>query len=309
MARKIIKAILKYPLILINRIYSYFYYKNNPKNDNYFVDDMFEGEKKALVIAPHVDDETIGAGATLIRHRDSGDKISIVYISDGGGSTTEGSREDLIEERKSEAMEVKDFLNAQSIYFLDEIDGQVDSNSVELVEKLFKIFKEEEPNIVYTPFLIDGHMDHVETTKSVLKAIEKWDSDFTNIYMYEVNLPIMPNVVNSICTMDKDIYNEKESLFNIFRSQWAMGFSVFLLLNRRKRFIIGKEYGGEVFVKANIESCIDAMNVLSQKKFKPEDYKQLSSEYNLLMSFRRNTESKKMYMSIVGSIISGEVAK
>ena len=309
MAKKIIKAILKYPLILVNRVYTYFYYKNSKVNENYIVDDMFEGEKNILVVAPHVDDETIGAGGTLIKHRNRSDRISVVYVSDGGGSTTEGSREELIAERKREGMGVKDFLLAQSIYFLDEPDGNVNSNNDELVDKLVQILEKVNPNIIYTPFLIDGHRDHVETTKGVLKAMEKWNNDFSNIYMYEVNLPFKPSLINSISTMDKKIYEEKEKMYEIFKSQWAMGFSVFSLLNRRKRLIVGESYGGEVFVKTNVDSCIKAMETLNQSGFLPEYFKQLSSEYNLLMAFRKNSSLKEKYFEIVENSIAEEAAK
>ena len=309
MAKKIIKAILKYPLILVNRVYTYFYYKNSKVNENYIVDDMFEGEKNILVVAPHVDDETIGAGGTLIKHRNRSDRISVVYVSDGGGSTTEGSREELIAERKREGMGVKDFLLAQSIYFLDEPDGNVNSNNDELVDKLVQILEKVNPNIIYTPFLIDGHRDHVETTKGVLKAVEKWNNDFSNIYMYEVNLPFKPSLINSISTMDKKIYEEKEKMYEIFKSQWAMGFSVFSLLNRRKSLIIGEGYGVEVFVKANVDSCIKAMETLNQSGFLPEYFKQLSSEYNLLMAFRKNSSLKEKYFEIVENSIAEEAAK
>ena len=37
--------------------------------------------KKILVIAPHPDDETIGCGGTLLRHRDHGDEISCVIVT------------------------------------------------------------------------------------------------------------------------------------------------------------------------------------------------------------------------------------
>ncbi|WP_077369797.1 PIG-L deacetylase family protein [Anaerosalibacter sp. Marseille-P3206] len=309
MLKKIIKAILKYPLILINRVYTYFYYKNSEANENYLVDDMFEGKNKVLVVAPHVDDETIGAGGALIKHRDNEDTISIVYVSDGGGSTTEHSREQLIEERKSEGMGVKDFLHGKSIYFLDEPDGSVNSNSEELISNLVKILEVENPSVIYTPFLIDGHTDHVETTKSIIKAVERWNSDFSSIYMYEVNCPIIPKLVNSICSIDKNTYDEKENMYKIFKSQWAMGFSVFSLLNRRKKLIVGESYGGEVFVKTNVESSIKAMEALRENGFLPEQFKQLSSEYNLLMAFRRNADLREKYSNIVGNTIIEEVAK
>ena len=37
--------------------------------------------RKILVIAPHPDDETIGCGGTLLRHKDHGDEISCTIMT------------------------------------------------------------------------------------------------------------------------------------------------------------------------------------------------------------------------------------
>ena len=37
---------------------------------------------KILVIAPHPDDETLGCGGTLLRHKANGDEISWVIVTD-----------------------------------------------------------------------------------------------------------------------------------------------------------------------------------------------------------------------------------
>ena len=37
--------------------------------------------KKILVIAPHPDDETIGCGGTLLRHKDDRDEISCAIMT------------------------------------------------------------------------------------------------------------------------------------------------------------------------------------------------------------------------------------
>ena len=38
--------------------------------------------KKILVFAPHPDDETIGCGGTLLKHKENGDEISCVLATD-----------------------------------------------------------------------------------------------------------------------------------------------------------------------------------------------------------------------------------
>ena len=39
--------------------------------------------KKVLVVAIHPDDETLGCGGTLLKHIDKGDKVFVLFISDG----------------------------------------------------------------------------------------------------------------------------------------------------------------------------------------------------------------------------------
>ena len=209
MIKKLIKMIIKYPIKLVNSVYTYFYYKDSPRKDSYEIDEeIIEGEK-VLVFSPHVDDETIGLGGTLLKHKSINNEMSLVYLTDGGGSTSHSSREELIRQRKEEGYKVKEFYGFDTIYFLDELDGQLDSSKKKLIDKILSILNKEKPTIIYTPFLIDGHKDHVETTKALLKALKVWNRNFDKIYMYEVNCPIMPLLINSLSIMDECLYNNK----------------------------------------------------------------------------------------------------
>ncbi|MBZ2176026.1 PIG-L family deacetylase [Schnuerera sp. xch1] len=108
MIKKIVKKVLKYPIRLLNSIYTYFYYKNSLKRDKYEIDDMITTKKeKILVFSPHVDDETIGLGATLLKYKAKDNQMALVYMTDGGGSTTSLSRDKLVEERRKEGYNVK----------------------------------------------------------------------------------------------------------------------------------------------------------------------------------------------------------
>ena len=40
-------------------------------------------KRSAIVFAPHPDDETLGCGGTIIKKRQAGAKISIVFMTDG----------------------------------------------------------------------------------------------------------------------------------------------------------------------------------------------------------------------------------
>lgn len=42
---------------------------------------IFNEHKKVLVVAPHPDDETLGCGGTLLKHRDNGDELYWLIIT------------------------------------------------------------------------------------------------------------------------------------------------------------------------------------------------------------------------------------
>ncbi|CCQ96813.1 conserved hypothetical protein [[Clostridium] ultunense Esp] len=308
MFKNLVKKILKHPLKLINSIYTYFYYKNSPKRKSIEIDSMIGTGEKVLVLSPHVDDETIGLGATLLKYKKADNEMALVYLTDGGGSISDLSRSELVNKRRKEGERVKEVYGFDSLYFLDELDGQLDSSNRKLVEKIIDILEEEKPAIIYTPFLIDGHRDHVETTKALIKALEVWNENFDKVYMYEVNCPIIPLLVNSISIMDEDLYNKKRDKYKIFTSQWAMGFGVFRLLDRRKRWIAKEGFGAEIFVKTNFKSLFYMEKTLEKADFKPEYFRQLSSEYNLLLSFTTNKALKEEYSQKISSILSKELS-
>ena len=308
MLKKIAKVLLKYPVKTVNRFYVRGFYKNSQKRDKYEVDNIVNGRDRVLVFSPHVDDETIGLGATLIKCKALGAQMSLVYMTDGGGSTSNLSREELIEERKKEGSIVKESYGFQNIYFLDEPDGRLDSSDDGLIDRIVYILNNEKPSVIFTPFLIDGHTDHVETTKSVIRALERYDETFGRVYMYEVNCAISPQLVTNITFMDYVLYNEKESKYGIFKSQCAMGFDAFKLLDRAKRFLSeeeGKAYGAEVFVKANLGILKAIAKALESEGFKPDEFKQVSSDYNVILSFTRNKDKKERLNNKVSDILDG----
>jgi len=307
--KKLIKIILKYPLKFVNYIYTYFYYKNNKIGKDYSIDDMLIKGEKILVLSPHVDDETIGLGATLLKHKKIGNQMSLVYMTDGGGSTTDTSREELISIRKSEGEKVKEAYGFKNLYFLDEIDGKLNPDKRDLINNIVNILELEKPTIIYTPFLLDGHRDHVGTTKALISALKIWDKDFEKIYMYEVNLPIIPQLVNSISKMEEEDYIKKGEIYNIFTSQWAMGFDVFRLLDKRKKHIIKTGYGAEVFVKSDLQTLLEIKKALEEEGFVPEQFRQLSSHYNLLFAFRNNRDLKRKYTKRINSIFEKTYVK
>src|SRR5262245_23863247 len=61
---------------------------------------------RVLVVAPHADDEALGCGGTLAKHHIAGDRITVVFMTDGGkGEEMAGgvTGQALVELREQEA--------------------------------------------------------------------------------------------------------------------------------------------------------------------------------------------------------------
>ncbi len=86
-----------------------------------------------------------------------------------------------------------------------------------------------------------------------------------------------------------------------------MDFSAFRLLDRKKRFIINRGYGAEIFVRVDLNTLIEIEKVLRKLGFKPEQFRQLSSRYNLLSAFKTNKALKEDYISSIKNILDREL--
>lgn len=111
-----------------------------------------------LIIAPHPDDEILGCGGTLLRHKDAEDRISIVYVTqmqEGSGFSSER-----IASRDREINTIKEKL-AATIYQLEFATASLtDQDAVTMIPQLSSIFAETQPEIIYLPNRSDAHSDH-----------------------------------------------------------------------------------------------------------------------------------------------------
>jgi len=99
--------------------------------------------KHILIIAPHPDDDVIGMGGTIAVKAKEGYKFTIVYITNGGGSSRSAeykdiSKQELIELRKKEAEQsiiplVKDPKDVTQVFFGFESSTLLKSQSCTLV--------------------------------------------------------------------------------------------------------------------------------------------------------------------------------
>lgn len=115
--------------------------------------------KQVLIISVHPDDETLGAGGTILRHIVQGDNAHCIFCTDI--LETEGFSQEAISTREQEIAKVCDTYGFTTIHRLGLKTMRVDEyTKSELVGNFSKIFKEIQPNVIYLPFCDDAHSDH-----------------------------------------------------------------------------------------------------------------------------------------------------
>jgi N-acetylglucosamine malate deacetylase 1 len=160
------------------------------------------GAERVLVLAPHMDDETIGCGGTLALHAECGADITVCFLTDGRngssqlstlhGKERERRQRELVETRKQEARRAMRELGIKKdIVCLDAEDGALRATSW-AADRVGQVLRETEPELVYLPFYLEEHTDH-RAASSVLIEAARGRYEHFQCVGYEVWTPLFPN--------------------------------------------------------------------------------------------------------------------
>lgn len=170
---------------------------------------------RVLVIAPHPDDETLGCGGSLIQHVERGEKVMILFLTDGSGGDFSGSfaQKDYVALREEEATEACQVLGVDTFRFLRFTDRKLghDPNHLVRVKEEIRIFN---PNLIYVPSPLEINPDHRAAASLVWQATSELELSL-QIVFYEISTPLQPNKL-----VDITEYVEKKRLaVSCYKSQ------------------------------------------------------------------------------------------
>jgi len=114
---------------------------------------------KILVIAVHPDDETLGCGGTLLKHKSLGDEIHWLIVT----STNQvgAARIESLEKRKKLINTVQEKYQFDSVMELGLPTTLLDTLGMgEIISKISNAIEQIQPSIIYMPFIHDVHSDH-----------------------------------------------------------------------------------------------------------------------------------------------------
>lgn len=141
--------------------------------------------KKIIIISAHPDDETLGAGGTLLKHKAQGDEIYWLIVTNI--SESQGFSSDRVLGRQQEIEKVSKSFGFTKTFKLDYPTMNLSSSSInEIVPKISAIFQEVLPEVVYTLNRSDAHSDHRYISDAVMACTKSFRYPFIKkVLMYE----------------------------------------------------------------------------------------------------------------------------
>jgi len=140
---------------------------------------------KIVCVGGHPDDPESGCGGTLARYAALGASVTIIYLTRGEAGIPRKSHDETTAIRSAECETACRILGAKPV-FAGQIDGAtvVDTAAAESLRKL--IFAED-PDVVFTQWPIDAHLDHQAAGTLAFRAWLAARGRF-ELYYYEVDL-------------------------------------------------------------------------------------------------------------------------
>ena len=177
---------------------------------------------KVLVVAVHPDDETLGCGGTVLKHKAEGDKIYWLIC------TNLPINHSYYKKREEEIQKVASLYNFDGVYNLEFETMKIDEYSMNLlINKISQIFNIVKPNIMYLPFKNDIHSDHRKIFEAAYSCTKSFRYPFIKkIYMMETlsetefapstkEDSFIPNVFVDIT----EFFDKKLEIMKIYKSE------------------------------------------------------------------------------------------
>jgi LmbE family N-acetylglucosaminyl deacetylase len=135
--------------------------------------------RSAVVFSPHFDDETLGAGGTVIQKLSCGAAVYIVFMTDGSTShaqAMDGSR--LSGMRRSEALDAAGALGVpeNNVFFLDFPETRLAQHATAAVGRVADLLSALRCEQVFVPSTLEPVLwsaDHRATTEIVFQALAR----------------------------------------------------------------------------------------------------------------------------------------
>ncbi len=182
--------------------------------------------KNVVVVAVHPDDETLACGGTLLRHKNEGDKVHWIIVTNI--SEDQGFSKEKVKSRQEEINRVAREFNFDSVVKFDFPTTQLEEFSKgKLIASLSKAFQDIKPNVVYLPFPGDAHSEHKFTFECAFACTKTFRYPFVEeVYAMETisETEFGPSFQNQVFNPNyfvdvTEYLQRKVEIFSIFESE------------------------------------------------------------------------------------------
>jgi LmbE family N-acetylglucosaminyl deacetylase len=143
--------------------------------------------KTILVVSPHPDDETLGCGGTILKHKAQGAKICWLIVTNL--PLTEGADKTRYEDRQKEIARASEAYGFDRVFKLDFPTTKLDALPKDgIIGAIKEVVTAVQPDTIYLPNRGDIHSDHKVTFDAVMSAAKTFRFPcIRKVMMYEVS--------------------------------------------------------------------------------------------------------------------------
>lgn len=181
---------------------------------------------KVIVVSAHPDDETLGAGGTLLKHVANGDEVYWLIVTNV--FEHQGFSKARVDSRQAEIDAAAKAFGFKKVFNLNYPTMSLSGSSlIKMVPEISKVFMEVEPNIIYCLNRSDAHSDHRVVFDAVMACTKSFRYPFIKtVLMYECLsetefAPALPEkmFVPNYFVDISNFFDSKISIMKIFESE------------------------------------------------------------------------------------------
>lgn len=178
---------------------------------------------RALLVAAHPDDETLGAGGTVARWAKSGAEIAVLVLTRCAVDRYDVTSEEATTRRRNECRVAAKILGIADVRLLDFAEIQLAVQPISTVIDMIRAVVEEvQPDTVLTHWAGDLNQDHRVASEATMVACRPFTSPFVRrVWAYQVDalwVPGMPFVPNVYVDIEDTLLTKLDAL-DAYRSE------------------------------------------------------------------------------------------
>lgn len=188
---------------------------------------LVRADQRAVVVAPHPDDEVLMVGGLLAELAALGRATVLVAVTDGEAShpgSTRWPRDQLARQRTAEtALALARLGCSGDVARLGLPDGDVEAHAGALAQRLHRLLRPSD--VVFTTWTLDGHPDHEATGRATRAAAQTVGARVYEVPVWgwhwaPAGAAQMPWSTAGLIALSPQALQRKDAALRAFTSQW-----------------------------------------------------------------------------------------